>query len=217
MIVDALAHRLPHRIRVRGVTYDTVRAATWRNWLSDEEKECIESFGASVRQREFLAGRAAARRLLADLLDTTPSRVPLRRADDKAVDVTGTEWHVSIAHSEERALAVASRQPVGVDLERIRPRDPEVGRFLFRSEERDLPNALPYDDNRALLLCWTLKEATLKARRSGFRTSPKALRLNVAPVDQTATVAVEEGRTWLLVYAELDDFWAAVATPDANH
>jgi len=214
MTVDVLARHLPPGVRVHGEAHETDRTTRWREWLSDEERACIKSFGAAVRRREFLTGRAAARHLLADVLGTSPSQVPLRRADDGAVDVVGTDWHVSIAHSDERALAAASRRPVGVDLERIRPRDPAVTRFLLHPEERELLDTLPYGENRSLLLCWTLKEAALKARRSGFQTSPTALRLRVAPAGQAATATMEGGRQWQLVYAELDGFWAAVATPE---
>jgi 4'-phosphopantetheinyl transferase len=199
MNTDALSHRLPADVRVQGITYDAAKRDQWRTWLSGAERRCMDGFGAESRCRDFLAGRAAARQLLSDVLQVDPKEVPLRRADDEAVDVERGDWHVSIAHSDGRALAVCARHPVGGDLEQIQPRDPGIADFLFHADDQGLVDELPYSDSASLILCWALKEAVLKARRSGFRTSPKALRLSVRPGEETAHVRVEGGGEWHLV------------------
>lgn len=214
MRIDALADRLPAAVGLRAVTHDAAAAATWASWLSAEERECIAAFGAESRRREFVAGRAAARRLLAGRLSTPPAAVPLRRDPDGGVTVEAAPWHVSIAHSGPHALAACAPHAVGADLEQIQPRDPGIAEFLFRPADRGLVERLPYAADAGLILCWTLKEAVLKARRSGFRTSPKALRLTVAPASDTAAVRVDPNGRWHLHYARLDDYWAAVALPD---
>lgn len=213
MIVDALAQSLPPGVQIHGATYNPTHRDQWRAWLSEEEQALLSSFGAETRRHEFLAGRAAARQLLGACLDVPPADVPLRRAEDDAVDVPGSDWKVSIAHSGGHALAAAARHPVGSDLEHIRSRDPAIVDFLFPPEDRGCVDALPYAFDAALVLCWTLKEAVLKARRSGFRTSPKDLRLTVDPASETARVEIEEGRSWHLFYARLEGYWTAVALP----
>lgn len=213
MTIDPLSDRLPASVGLRAVTYRPDAAAQWRDWLSGEERDCVAAFGAESRRHEFLAGRAAARLLLADRLSTTPGAVPLRRHPDGGVDVDAEPWHVSIAHSGPHAIAAAAPHAVGADLERIQPRDPAVASFLFRPEERGLIDRLPYESNAALLLCWSLKEAVLKARRSGFRTSPKALRLEVDPEAETARVEIDGEAAWHVYYARLDGYWGAVAVP----
>ena len=214
MMVHALAQSLPRGVQVQGVTHDSTHAAQWRAWLSDEEQTLLSSFGAETRRHEFLAGRAAARELLGACLDVSPADVPLRRADDAAVDVVGRDWHVSIAHSGGHALAAVACYALGADLEHIKPRDPAIADFLFAPEARGLVDSLPYAPDAALVLCWALKEAVLKARRSGFRTSPKALRLAVDPARDTAAVQVEEGQAWTVFFARLGDYWGTVAVPD---
>jgi len=213
MTADLLSSRLPSTVSLRAVTYDADAARTWGTWLSAEEEACLDTFGAESRRREFVAGRAAARQLLSDPLSVPPAAVPLRRDADGGVSVEAASWHVSIAHSGPHALAAAAGHAVGVDLESIQPRDPAVADFLFDPADRDWPGRLPYDFDAALILCWVLKEATLKARRSGFRTSPKDLQLAVDPGAETATVRVEGGREWRLVYARLGAYWGAVASP----
>lgn len=176
----------------------------------------MSEFGAAVRRREFIAGRAAARALFADVLKVSPSAVPLRQADDGGVDVERDEWHVSISHSDEHAVAACARHPVGVDLELVKSRDEGIARFLLHPQNREtgLLENLPYDKEEALILCWTLKEAVLKARRSGFRRSPKTLRLEVTPDRQRATVHVQDGRVWSATYDRLEDLILSVAFPE---
>ena len=216
MTVDLLSRRVPSSVSLRGVTYEEELASEWHTWLSEEERSCLASFGSEKRRREFVAGRAAARQLLADCLDTPPARVPLRRAEDDAVDVTGTDWHVSIAHSGPHAIAAAAQHRIGADLEHIEPRDPDIARFLFAPEDRGLVDSLPYASDASLILCWTLKEAVLKARRTGFRTSPKEVHLRVRPDRETAQVEVAAGGRWLVVFSRVEDYWGAVAYPETN-
>jgi 4'-phosphopantetheinyl transferase len=214
MTIDALADRLPTAVGLRAVTYDVERADEWASWLSGEERECIAGFGAESRRHEFLAGRAAARQLLAARLSVSPADVPLRRDADGGVSVDGADWSVSIAHSGPHAVAACARTPIGVDLEQIQARDPAIATFLFRPADRGLVDRLPYGPDAALILCWSLKEAVLKARRSGFRTSPKDLRLTVDPDSETAGIEVDGDPPWHVVYARFDGYWAAVAVPD---
>ncbi len=216
MNADALLRGLPDGVRLRRTKYDPSSASTWEDWLSEEEQECVSEFGAAVRRREFVAGRAAARALLADVLKVCPGSVPLRQAADGGVDVERDEWHVSISHSAEHAVAACARHPIGVDLEQIKSRDEGIARFLLHPQNREigLLGDLPYDKEEALILCWTLKEAVLKARRSGFRRSPKTLRLEVDPDRQRATVHVQDGRPWAATYRRVGDLFLSVAFPE---
>lgn len=213
MTIKSLAQRLPSGVYLRSETYEEGRAGAWTEWLSEEEQGCLASFGARSRRCEFLAGRAAARSLLSDRLGVAPEEVPLRRADDDAVEVDGRAWHLSIAHSGLRAVAACAGHAVGVDLEQIQERDAAIARFLFAPADRDIVSTLPYGDNSSLILCWALKEAVLKARRSGFRRSPKDLALSVDTERNRAQVDVQGAERWDVVYEELNGYWGTVAIP----
>lgn len=216
MTIEPLRQRLPPNVYLRGVTYEEETSGLWKDWLSEEEQGCYASFGARSRRCEFLAGRAAARGLLSDRLGVRPHEVPLRRASDDAVDVDGEGWHLSIAHSGLRAIAGCAEYRIGVDLEQIKPRDSAIARFLFAPGERDTLSAFPYDSNRSLILSWAIKEAVLKARRSGFRRSPKELKLSVDLERERVRVDVERGGTWVVYYKALDGYWGTVALPSST-
>ncbi len=183
--------------------------------LSGEERTQIEGFGSERRRREFALGRLVARELLSAQLAVEHAAVPLCVAADGAPEVDGSGLHLSISHvaTDTQTLAVAAVAPrrIGVDLERIQPRRPDLYRFLLAPEDYGLLDALPYTHDEAQVLIWTLKEAVLKALRMGFRLSPKKLRLTVDSEAQRAHVALGDGETWALRYDERDGCFLAVA------
>jgi 4'-phosphopantetheinyl transferase len=205
---------LPDDIALRIAVQDAA-APLALDALTQGEWDRVDGFGSEKRRREFALGRATARALLADHLAVAASDVPLRVAPDGAPELDGGSLHLSIAHAatSERTLAAAATapHPVGVDLEVIRPRRPDLYRFVLHPDEYGLLDTLPHDHDAAQVLVWTLKEAALKAMRTGFRVSPKKLRLAVEPGVRTASVQVEEGKTWTLRYGERDGCFVAVA------
>lgn len=196
---------------------------TWRTWLSEEERACFGTFGSEKRRREFIAGRAAARSLLAEMLSCEPAEIVLQIAGDGAVDVPEAPVHLSIAHSGPHAVAAVAEGGVGVDVEQIVPRDPGVERFLMAPDQVGIMQHWPYDRDAALVLAWALKESVLKARRSGFRLSPKKLHLELTPAPNperggAAVIDVQNGSAWRVLYASAASpgerrFWCAVAIP----
>lgn len=226
--------RTGDKVRLTAVTDEgsqrSARRDTWQSWLSSEELACLDTFGSEKRRREFIAGRAAARSLLTRRLACDPANVPLRIAEDGAVDVIpspdpqSVPVHLSIAHSGPHAVAAISEQSVGVDLEEIVPRDAGLERFLMAPGQRGVISDWPYTRDEAIVLAWTLKEAVLKARRSGFRLSPKKLHLTLNETGSEdeergeATISVEGGTTWRVLFERLRftedagarSFWCAV-------
>lgn len=179
--------------------------------LPPVERARLQSFGHAGRRREFVLGRAAARTLLAERLGTAPREVPLVVAPDGGVEVEGADLHLSIAHSGPHAVAAVGARRLGVDLERIAPRHPGLARFLLHPEERASFEALALDHTRSCILYWTLKEATLKAMRTGFRTSPKKLRLDVDLGTRRSVARVEGGPVLHARFEERDVFMMAIA------
>ena len=212
---------LPEDIRLRLAVHSAADPLAL-DALSQEERDRIGGFGSEKRRREFALGRTTVRELVAEHLAVTASEVSLHVAADGAPELDGAALHLSIAHAAtaDRTLAVAAlaSRPIGVDLEVIQARRPDLYRFILHPDEYGLLDALPHDHDAAQVLLWTLKEAALKAMRTGFRTSPKKLRLTVEPDEQTAAVRVEGGGTWTwaLRYERRDGCFVAVAFAEAG-
>lgn len=203
--------KLPDDIAIRWETYDPARADQVEALLSAEEQERLASYSLEKRRREFALGRAAARTLLADRLGNLPNDIALTITPGGCVEVVEADLYLSIAHSGEHAVAAVAERIVGIDLERIQPRHPELPRFILHPDEYAYYEALPLDATRSTVLYWTLKEATLKALRTGFRLSPKKLQLEIDLNEQSAQVAVLDGRHLSARFTEQEGCYVAVA------
>ncbi|HMB91033.1 MAG TPA: 4'-phosphopantetheinyl transferase superfamily protein [Rhodothermales bacterium] len=206
--------KLPDDIAIRWETYDPARAEEVETLLSAEEQARLAAYTLGKRRREFALGRAAARTLLAERLGYPPADIALAVTDGGCVDVVEADLHLSIAHSGEHAVAAVAERIVGIDLERIQPRHPELPRFILHPDEYDYFEALPLDATRAPILYWTLKEATLKALRTGFRLSPKKLQLAIDLAAQSAQVSLADGRHLSARFEEQKGCYVAVAFVD---
>lgn len=202
---------LPPDIALCRLRFDAGEAERMEALLSPTERAQVLGFKHAGRRQEFVLGRAAARQLLAERLGTEAARVPLRVAGDGAVEVVGKEYFVSIAHSGDEAVAAVGARRLGVDLERIAPRHPELHRFLLHPDEYGRFETLPMERTRACILYWTLKEAALKALRTGFRLSPKKLLLDLDLDNRAARTYVEGGPVLHSRFEEDGQFFTAVA------
>lgn len=195
------------------MTFDPAQTDAWLRLLSDEERSRYAAFAVDKRKREFLLGRVALRTLLADRLSEAPATISLHVTDDGAVELTTAPYYVSIAHSDHRAVAVVSSGPVGVDLEHVTSCTPRVVDFVLRPDEKPLLDALPMSRDRAFILCWTLKEATLKALQTGLLQSPKNVRLAIDPEAQQANAVAWDDSVWIVAYEPAPDHFLSVAYP----
>jgi 4'-phosphopantetheinyl transferase len=182
--------------------------------LTAKERERLATFGRVDRQRSFILGRTAARTLLAERLGCDPAAVPLVIIADGALDVPNHPLRVSIAHTgtgaDTLALAGIAEQPVGVDLERIVPRLPDLYRRILHSEEYPLLDTLGLDHDAAQVLLWSLKEAVLKGLQTGFQRAAQSVRLSEVH-DGCARADTGDDSLWTLRYARRNDVWITVA------
>lgn len=205
---------LPPDIALRRMRYDAARAPAWKRMLSKEEAARHAAFPRAERRRAFLLGRAAARTLLAGVLGVPPPAVPLQAAADGAVDVGAVAdgLRLSIAHSGDEAVAAVAPHAVGADLEKVKPRRAGIERFVLHPMDHGPPARWPIGRAAALTLAWVLKEAVLKALRTGLRLSATKLRLeDVNFGARVAAVSAEGGAPWAVAFEEKRGFYCAVA------
>ncbi|MEM6784204.1 MAG: 4'-phosphopantetheinyl transferase superfamily protein [Bacteroidota bacterium] len=192
--------------------------------LTEAERARMASFGHQSRQELFALGRTAARTLLGAYLHCDPLDVPLVVADDGAPEVEAHPIEVSLSHTLSPAgtpLAVAAiaSQQLGVDIEALKPRRNDLYRFLLHEAEypllHDLAEHHAEPPSVAIVRCWAMKEAVLKGLRTGFRLSPKKLRLTLMPDSTTPYVSTAQvtGSNWRLHTTEVHGCALAVALP----
>jgi 4'-phosphopantetheinyl transferase len=125
-------------------------------------------------RRRFIVARATLRKLLGGCLAVAPETITFayaRNGKPFIADRT-TELEFNVSHAHERALyAIASRHALGVDIEYLNRdvnHDALAERFFTGREHAQLQRIPEADRKRAFLICWTRKEAVIKATGDGL-------------------------------------------------
>jgi 4'-phosphopantetheinyl transferase len=167
--------------------------------LDDRERERANRFHFPRDGQRYIVGRGRLRLLLGEYLGVEPAKVLLRSTSSGKPELVGEqEWsgvRFNVAHSDCLVLyAVARGRNVGVDVERVRP-DLEwhaLAARYFASCEVDELMALPAErQHRAFFVCWTRKEAYVKALGCGLSVPLDRFAVTVAPDRPAALVHTE--------------------------
>jgi phosphopantetheinyl transferase (holo-ACP synthase) len=151
-----------------------------RRFLGEAERAQYHEQGPR-RQRAWLSGRIAAKDAVRHLLwqdghgPLFPAEVTIASDANGAPVVTAPstrEIHVSIAHKDDVAVAMASYAHVGVDIERIEPRPESFADLAFTADELRMAADVRERDE-ALTSLWVAKEAAAKAARTGLSGDPR--------------------------------------------
>jgi 4'-phosphopantetheinyl transferase len=141
--------------------------------LSQAERARAERFGTPLLRARYVAGRATLRLLLGRCLGIDAADVPITRGrrGRPYVERDGAP-DFNVSHTRDAAIiALSTRGPVGVDLERgDRSVDAaRLARKFATARERAVMAALGDDDvRRRFLRLWTCKEAMSKATGDGL-------------------------------------------------
>ena len=159
-----------------------------RDRLSMEEMPVFQSYArVPQRQEQWLLGRIVAkdavRRWVAEQTRATMLHPAAFTIDTdaqgrpfiKTIPSCDKPPLVSIAHCESRAIAVARREAVGVDIERIAPRDVGFVQAFTTAKERDMIDAFPAAErDQWITRLWSAKEAVAKLLGRGFDGAPQS-------------------------------------------
>ncbi len=180
-------------MRFSTVSVSEVWAAreTLLSGLTPAEREVFDQLAVDKRRHEWFAGRIAAKRAVQRELGLPFPRLEIRLEESGRpllfVDERPSALHLSITHSGGIAAAIAASHPIGLDVERIEPRDHTFEALVLTDGDRSRLDGLtgPARDE-SLTLLWCEKEAYAKLEGSG-------LRIPFADLVVPAHVAVERG------------------------
>lgn len=192
---------------VGDATSDDQRAADLA-LLDERERARAARFRADRDRGRYVARHAFYRRVLAQVLGTTPAAVRIgtaRTGRPELVSPDAPDFNAS--HADGLAvIAVAHGRRVGVDVERHRELEDEAGLAATQLTARELADlgALPEGRRgRALLAAWTRKEAVTKAVGVGLSLPFEGV--DTGPMDGPATRQVgglPGGRSFVVTQVE---------------
>lgn len=185
--------------------------------LSDDERQRAETFTRAGPLRRFIVARGRLRELLAERLGVIPTEIAFDYGPaGKPTLRDAPGLHFNLAHSADLALLAMSNEPVGIDLERVRPMKNAAGlaRRWFHPEEQQRIEQHA-DPLAEFFRVWTMKEAALKLIGVGVGEAlPKVL----TPGDPTGEATglppneLELAACWVKPTAVEEGFVAALAT-----
>ena len=167
--------------------------------LAKEERERANRFYFSPDRDRFIVCRGLLRHFIAEYLHVDPVLITLQSKPHGkpylAGGCTEADLRFNISHSHDRALFAFSKGlELGVDIEwiDIKPAEEQIAERFFSPEEVSALRTLPAaQQTEAFFLCWTRKEAFVKARGEGLSI----------PLDQFA-VSLEPGRPASLLWVQ---------------
>lgn len=175
MLKELLPHKIGHDYQTRpGCRFRPDHFA--QPVLSRTELNGLNQLFALKKQVERLAGRWAIKNLVMQQTDLCPDAIEIYNEASGAPSLAPSfDYDISITHSGDYALAALCGKGggLGVDMEAITPVDiPALLHAGFsQKEQRIYADA----DLETILKIWTIKEAFLKYRRTGLKTSAKKI------------------------------------------
>ena len=156
--------------------------------MSPSRKEYIHSLRQSKDKARSIAAELLVLQLLEESFGITNAQ--LHRKENGQPYLTGCDLYVSITHCEGKIACVISHDPVGIDLERIRPVDLKLCRHVCVAEEKAyvLGDCREYEERecqdqevlRRFFEIWTGKEAYFKKIGTGV-TNLKSVNVLTLP------------------------------------
>lgn len=139
-----------------------------RDWFADDELAPLAQFRLAKRREEWILSRVVLKQLARDLGVCGDVRRCAFVRPHVIADGARTDRVASISHSAGYAAAAIAREPVGIDVQVVRP-IAEWSSHLFLSDEetRQMKQCAVAD---RLLHFWCAKEAAWKQRSDEFST-----------------------------------------------
>jgi 4'-phosphopantetheinyl transferase len=157
--------------------------------LAPDERNRAKRFHFERDRDNFVATRGLLRELLAKYIGQTPAEIEF---DYSALGKPSLRTHgferpirFNVAHSHGMALfAFAVDRHVGVDIELLRPDfggDQVAARYFAPQEIAELRKLPASQRVEAFFLCWTRKEAYVKARGEGLQIPLDSFHVSLTP------------------------------------
>jgi 4'-phosphopantetheinyl transferase len=176
------AHRWPAAAIPTTISADEVHLWTWPldpddlsadvEILDPAELQRMYRFHFAADSERYAVAHANLRRILGGYLNQPAKKISFQANRFGKPELAGeaSSLHFSLSHSQSIAvLAVAHGLPVGVDVEEVRPIEPEVAATHFSASELSDLSGLQGDAwLGGFYRCWTRKEAILKAEGVGL-------------------------------------------------
>jgi 4'-phosphopantetheinyl transferase len=182
---------------------DTSTLSRLESSLSLDETARAERFVLKRDRDHFVIARGILRELLCQYLKCAPQIIEFQYGVNGKPELSGYHTRASvrfnISHSRGVGLfAVSLNRRVGIDLELVRAESAgtEIAARYFSTREVNELRGLPTEQQaQGFFLCWTRKEAYVKAQGAGLQIPLNSFDVSLSP-GQPATLSVDDEAGW---------------------
>lgn len=174
----------------------------YSSFLSEDEKARAARFAFPDDRSHFVAGRGLLRDLLGMYLRCAPEKLRFKTGQFGKLSLADhPKLRFNLSHSYGLVLyAFALERELGIDAEKIRPEfaTEEIAERYFSVAEQHELRALPTElRTEAFFLCWTRKEAYVKAHGDGLQIALESFDVSLTP-GKPETLRSHDSKRWSL-------------------
>ncbi len=167
--------------------------------LSAAEWQRAHRFVFERDRLRFIAAHTALRHILGEHLHQAPAALgftegPHGKPSVISHDKQQPSYHFNLSHSADVAWVGLSRElELGIDVEAPRAVSDAIAlaQRHYTPTEQAVVQAAP-DQNHAFFICWTRKEACLKAIGSGFSVAPESFECGALPDERALHITHDQ-------------------------
>jgi 4'-phosphopantetheinyl transferase len=171
--------------------------------LAQDEKARATRFIFERDRDRFIAARGILRDLLGRYIPCTPETIDFAYGPRGKPAIVGPatrpDLRFNLSHSHSLAVITIGRgREVGIDVELIRTEfaGEEIARRYFSAKEIAELSSLPAElRSEGFFVCWTRKEAYIKAKGDGLQISLDSFDVSLSP-DRPATLSCGDESRW---------------------
>jgi 4'-phosphopantetheinyl transferase len=155
--------------------------------LSSMELKQAERFFHLQDRQYYTVTHGICRLILSRYVNQPAQQIRIVPASHgKPLLASSTDIHFNLTHSGSKALVAIGRYPLGIDMEQMKadlPFDELVSQFMSPQEEKSFATLPPQQKREAFYLCWTRKEAYVKAIGQGLFYPIRQVTFSFDPAD----------------------------------
>jgi 4'-phosphopantetheinyl transferase len=187
-----------------------------RSYLNDDEVSRAERFVFQRDRDHFIVARGRLRELVGKYLRCPPKAVQFKTGSYGKLSLLDNldPLRLNLSHSHGLALyGFCMGRELGIDTEKIRPGFAGEGiaaRYFSAAEQKNLaevPNELR---DMAFFLCWTRKEAYIKAHGDGLQIPLDSFDVSLKPGEPATLRSADSGRWSMRSFVPAPEFVAAL-------
>lgn len=192
--------------------------------LSADEKERAARFHFEADKNRFIVAHGALRKILGRYLQCDPSELTFSVNQYGKPALVNSALEFNLSHSGDLALvAVTQGRKIGVDVERVRQGISShviAQQYFSKSEVAEL-QSLPIEQRvAAFFICWTRKEAYIKAQGLGLALPLESFDVSLTP-NQPAVLRetrpdTHESARWTLRSLDVDSNYAGALAVEGS-